>query len=290
MVAKVIGGGGIREAGGWHPAAARANHDCIGDGGQSAASILSPRHAPGHPEPLRSGAEGGAKPRLLDLFCGAGGCAVGYRRAGFEVVGVDLKPQPRYPFEFHQGDALEFLAQHGHEFDAIHASPPCQGYSRLRHLPWLKGRAWPLLIDPLRLALRDLGVPWIIENVEDSPLRGVVLCGQMFGLPVYRHRLFEASFALLSQPHRQHREVIGRGRRVNDRRKGTLNAGSGKGAWGSGGIVTVAGGQFRKADGEKALGIDWMTKDELAQAIPPAYTEFLGRQLLRVVAARGAGR
>jgi DNA (cytosine-5)-methyltransferase 1 len=218
------------------------------------------------------------KYRLLDLFCGAGGCSVGYYRAGFEVVGVDNKPQKHYPFEFHQADAMSYPLS---GFAAIHASPPCQGYSRLRHLPWLKGRKWPLLIDPVRKMLKESGAAWIIENVEDAPLAGVILCGQMFGLPVYRHRKFESSFFIFTPEHQQHRFVIGKGRMINDRRKGTLNASSSRGAWGTKQpIVTVAGGQFKKADGERALGIDWMNKDELAQAIPPAYTEWIGQQLI----------
>lgn len=225
-------------------------------------------------------------PRLLDLFCGAGGASMGYHRAGFEVVGVDLNPQPRYPFEFHQADALAFPLD---GFDAIHANPPCQGYSRLRHLPWLKGNAWPLLIEPTRERLRENGAPWVIENVEDAPMPGsVVLCGRMFGLPVYRHRRFESSVLIATPEHQRHTQVIGRGRRVNDRRKGTLNAGSSAGSWGSGGIITVAGGQFRKADGERALGIDWMTKAQLAQSIPPAYTQFIGEQLMRVLERNAA--
>lgn len=219
--------------------------------------------------------------RLLDLFCGAGGAAVGYHRAGFtEIVGVDIAPQPRYPFVFHQGDALEYLAAHGREFDAIHASPPCQGYSRLRHLPWLRGRIWPRLIEPLCPLLAAAGRPWVMENVEDAPLDGITLCGTMFGLPLYRHRVFESALAFLQPSHEQHRVVIGHGRMVNDRAKGSLNNGSAKGAWGKQTIITVAGGQFRKADGARALGIDWMLKGELADAIPPAYTEFIGRQLL----------
>ena len=227
------------------------------------------------------------RPRLLDLFSGAGGCAAGYHRAGFDVVGVDIKPQPRYlasgASAFVQADALEYLAEHGRDFDAIHASPPCQGYSRLRHLPWLKGRSWPLLIEPCRELLNASGRPWVMENVEDAPLGGIVLCGQMFNLPVYRHRRFETSVLIFQPDHTPHRHVIGSGRMLNDRRKagrGTLNAGSQKGAWGQSPIVTVAGGQFRKDLGEKALGIDWMSKAELAQAIPPAYTEWIGRQLL----------
>lgn len=225
------------------------------------------------------------RPVLYDLFCKAGGCTRGYQQAGFEVWGVDNQPQPRYCGErFIQMDALAFIAavmsgEHPMP-DGWHASPPCQGYSRLRHLPWLKDREYPLLIEPCRRLLVASRRPWIIENVEGAPLSGVVLCGRMFDLPTYRHRLFESSLLLLSPGHRKHDVVIGHGRMVNDRRKGSLNAGSSHGAWGSQSIITVAGGQFRKADGERALGIDWMSKGELAQAIPPAYTEYLGRQLM----------
>jgi DNA (cytosine-5)-methyltransferase 1 len=209
---------------------------------------------------------------------------MGYHRAGFtDITGVDNRPMPRYPFNFVRADALEYLAAHGSEYDAIHASPPCQGYSRLRHLPWLKGRTWPMLIEPVRRLLIETGKPWVIENVEDAPLPGMVLCGQMFGLPLYRHRRFETSVFMLCPSHPGHTVVIGHGRMVNDRRKGTLNASSGKGAWGNQRIVTVAGGQFRKEDGERAMGIDWMTKDELAQSIPPAYTEYIGHRLLEVL-------
>ena len=221
------------------------------------------------------------RPRLLDLFCCAGGAAKGYQRAGFHVTGVDCNPQPRYcGDEFHQADALQFLSEHGHEFDAVHASPPCQGYSRLRHLPWLKGKSYPMLIGDVLLLLTTLGKPWVIENTPGAPIRGSVLCGLMFGLPVYRHRVFACSELILLPAHQRHREIIGKGRMLNDRKKGSLNNSSAKGAWGNGGIVTVAGGQFRKRDGERALGIDWMRKPELAQAIPPAYTEFIGRQLI----------
>lgn len=209
-----------------------------------------------------------SRPLLLDLFCGAGGAAMGYHRAGFDVIGIDIKPQPHYPFTFIQGDALNPPVDLS-RFDAIHASPPCQGYSRLRHLPWLRNRKWPLLIEPIKNLLSKSGVPWIIENVEDAPLSGIVLCGTMFNRPLYRHRVFESSNLLLQPAHESHREVIGHGRMVNDRRKGN-NAG----------IVTVAGGQFRKADAVRALEIDWMTVDELAEAVPPSFTEFIGRQLM----------
>jgi len=222
---------------------------------------------------------------LLDLFCGAGGAAMGYHRAGFEVTGVDINPQPHYPFKFYQDDVTKMDWQFFENFDAIHASPPCQGYSRLRHLPWLKEKKYPLLIDLVRKMLTKSGRPWIIENVEDSPLEGVILCGQMFGLPIYRHRKFETSWFILSPGHPKHREVIGHGRTINDRRKGSLNNPSAKGAWGKQKIITVAGGQFKKADGIRALQIDWMTVDELAQAIPPAYTEWIGKQLMNFLTA-----
>lgn len=208
---------------------------------------------------------------------------MGYHRAGFdEIVGIDIKPQPRYPFRFIQADALRPPVRL-EDFDAIHASPPCQGYSALRHLPWLKGKVYPLLIEPVRSMLESAGCPWVIENVERAPLGGIVLCGTDFGLPVYRHRRFGSNVLLLSPPHQKHQVVIGHGRMVNDRRKGTFNSSSAKGAWGNQQIVTVAGGQCRKDEAERALGIDWMRKPEPMQAIPPAYTEFIGRQLIAAI-------
>src|SRR5713226_9004155 len=132
------------------------------------------------------------KPRLLDLFCGAGGAAAGYARAGFEVVGVDIRPQPRYPFAFHQADALTCSLD---GFDAYHASPPCQLYSRTHRL-W-KSSVHPDLVDPLRQRLRATGKPYMLENVPGAPLPGsIVLCGTMFGLGVLRHRLFESNVLL----------------------------------------------------------------------------------------------
>jgi DNA (cytosine-5)-methyltransferase 1 len=204
--------------------------------------------------------------KLLDLFCGAGGAAMGYHRAGFDVVGVDIKPQPHYPFEFHQADAFEYLAEHSHEFDAIHASPPCQGYSRLRHLPWLKGREYPLLIDATREALQATGKLWVIENVADAPLNGALLCGAALGLNLVRHRRFESSILLLF-PHCPGHPVLFRG-----------SANMKKYGQGSG-VTGLADGQ----NPALALGIDWMTGAEMRQAIPPAYTEFIGWQLLEAI-------
>ena len=128
--------------------------------------------------------------RLLDLFCGAGGASKGYADAGFDdIVGVDNKPQPHYPFEFVLADAMTYPLE---GFDAIHASPPCQGYSIMRNLPWLRDKVYPLLIEPTLERLAAAGVPYVIENVMGARyvLDGNWLCGGMFGLPFYRHRVF----------------------------------------------------------------------------------------------------
>ncbi len=215
--------------------------------------------------------------RLLDLFCGGGGAAMGYHQAGFEVVGVDIKLQPRFPFDFVQADALEYVSRHGQEYDVIHASPPCQGYSRLRHLPWLKGREYPMLIPATRLALQATGNPWIIENVSDAPLMGGVLCGLSLGLPLSRHRHFESSHLLLFPPCPGH-EALAHGGATMGRKYRS-----------SGGITGINIGVQSRIPGighnagwraaAEMMGIDWMIRDELAQAIPPAYTCWLGQQL-----------
>ena len=215
--------------------------------------------------------------RLLDLFCGAGGAAMGYYRAGFdEIVGVDLAPQPRYPFTFVQGDALEYALLEGSGFDAIHASPPCQHYSRLRHLPWLKHRTYWDSIPPTLEVLGLVEIPWVVENVEDSPLGGVTLCGQFFGLPIFRHRRFRASFPLVQPVHTKHSGVIAVGSASMATRYRAGNIGVKELNRDS------IGGHFAGvARGRAAMGIPWMTCDELSQAIPPAYTEYIGRQLLQ---------
>ena len=207
------------------------------------------------------------RPRLLDLFCGAGGAAMGYR-AGFDVVGVDIDPQPHYPFEFHQTDAFEYGAAHGKEFDVIHASPPCQGYSRMRHLPWLRDRNYPMLIDPVRELLISSGKTWVIENVSDSPLQGAVLCGMALGLSLIRHRRFESSHLILFPPCPGHpviNKTIIKGRTMGHAREG--------------GVMGV----LKGFDARSAMGIDWMSLREMRQAIPPAYTEFIGKRLKQVL-------
>jgi DNA (cytosine-5)-methyltransferase 1 len=227
------------------------------------------------------------KPVLLDLFCGAGGAAMGYSRAGFEVVGVDIKPQPNYcGGEFIQADALDWLwdsLDHlypWHHADAIHASPPCQRYSVASKAHNGRAEDHPDLIVPTRELLKQTGVPYVIENVPGAPLENpATLCGTMFpGLRVTRHRLFECNFPGIVVPdHKPHPLHYTR-----DKRKphyGRLDEMES--------FVTVTGGgNCSKAAASDAMGIDWMTKDELNQAIPPAYTEHIGGYLMAEVERR----
>lgn len=200
---------------------------------------------------------------------------MGYHRAGFEVVGVDIDPQPHYPFEFIQADALtldkDFLAS----FDAIHASPPCQSYSDLAKRNG-NGHMWPRLVEPTRELLQSLGVPYIIENVEGAPLLDpVVLCGTMFpGLRVLRHRLFESNIELTAPAHGKHPLVF-----THDKRK----AHYGKLDQDTSFVQVTGGGNSSIANAKDALGIDWMNKHELNESIPPVYTEHLGQELMRAV-------
>ncbi len=208
-----------------------------------------------------------ARPRLLDLFCGAGGAAVGYARAGFEVVGVDIEPQSKYPFEFWQADVLEVLEWGGagpwllREFDAVHASPPCQASARVT--AWRGDRSsHPELIPETREGLEATGVPWVIENVPEAEIRAdFLLCGSMFGLNIKRHRAFEASWRSFDL---------------------VLACGS------HAGLLSFAHkGERAYAD---AMGCEWMTNRESRQAIPPAYTEHVGGLLLAEVEYRALER
>lgn len=220
------------------------------------------------------------RPRLLDLFCCAGGAAWGYHRAGFDVVGVDIAPQPNYPFEFVQGDALAYLMEYGHDFDAIHASPPCQAFTAMRHMP--DARRHPDFIGPTRQLLGAMGIPHVIENVVGAPIRNpTTLCGTMFGLGVdgfelQRHRLFESNVPIEPPaPCRHALPVIGvYGGHVRCRSK-----------WRNGGRDFP--GLDRKQLAMTALGIEHpMTMGELSEAIPPAYAEHLGAQLLAALLDR----
>jgi DNA (cytosine-5)-methyltransferase 1 len=212
------------------------------------------------------------KPRLLDLFCCAGGAGAGYSRAGFDVVGVDVTPQPRYPLPFIQADVMELDAEFLKSFDAIHASPPCQSYSDLAKRN-RNAHEWPRLVEPVRKMLSQTGLPYIIENVEGAPLiNPVVLCGTMFqGLRVIRHRLFETNFLVLSPPHGKHPLV-----HPFDKRKNHYGRTSDMRDF----VQVTGGGNCTIAAARDAMGIDWMTKNELNEAIPPAYTQFIGDQLL----------
>lgn len=206
---------------------------------------------------------------------------MGYHLAGFEVVGVDIEPQPHYPFEFIQADALGFIARHGKEFDVIHASPPCQAYSVTA--PLSNGNH-PDLVESTRQVLLSTGKPYIIENVPGAPLiNPVMLCGTMFGLRVIRHRLFETSPVIWFPPAQcQH---IGRVAPVfggNLKRCGVL----GRSRLDDFEYISVAGKSFIKSDAQLAMGIDWMTSAEMAQAIPPAYTKWLGERLLEKLSLR----
>jgi len=217
--------------------------------------------------------------RLLDLFSGAGGAGMGYHLAGFEVVGVDNEPQKNYPFQFIQADALEFVAAHGAEFDVIHASPPCQAYTGMRNITLARFGSLPEhpdLIEVTRRALQATGKIYIIENVQGSPLQTqFIICGAALGLRnVARHRHFESNVLFFAPPKCAHQGedftigVYGErpdGRRVSQR-------------------------QYRLCriakslnEGSELMGINWMTWGEIKNAIPPAYTRFIGEQLIRML-------
>ena len=195
--------------------------------------------------------------KLLDLFCCAGGGAMGYHKAGFEVIGVDIDPQPNYPFSFIKADAVAWLEFWGHEFDVIHASPPCQRFSAMQHMHKNK-EDHPDYITPIRKLLLESGKPFVIENVVGAPLRvDLMLCGTMFGLPIAKHRIFESNVPMpLLTKVCKHENLYDR----------------------------FHGGEMARGEREKnsaAHEIDWfMTRQEVREAIPPAYTEFIGKIIL----------
>lgn len=216
--------------------------------------------------------------KLLDLFCGAGGAAAGYARAGFEVIGVDIEDHAESFARgvpggtFIQSDWEDALHMLGHEADAIHASPPCQAYT------WgtRKGREddFPMYIDVVRESMLAMEVPYVIENVVGAPLlEPTVLCGSMFGLEVNRHRLFESSVDLWPVP-------------AHPRCSGRIARGEAFTVAGHGGDST----DFRIATWRRAMGIEWMTKKELTEAIPPAYTEWIGEHIVGYLGREAAFR
>jgi C-5 cytosine-specific DNA methylase len=212
------------------------------------------------------------KPRLLDLFCCAGGASTGYSSAGFDVTGVDIQEQPNYPLPFIRADALDLDPGFIASFDAVHASPPCQAFSDLARRN-NNGDKWPRLIEPIRELLIRAGVPYIIENVDGAPLvNAVVLCGTMFPqLRVLRHRLFEANFVILTPSHQKHPKV-----HTFDRRKSHF----GKTDEWRDFVQVTGGGNCTLAAARDAMGIDWMTKREINESVPPVYTHFIGGQLI----------
>jgi DNA (cytosine-5)-methyltransferase 1 len=220
------------------------------------------------------------KPRLLDLFCGAGGAAMGYHRAGFDVVGVDINPQPRFPFEFVQADAMEFSLA---GFDAIHASPPCQHFTKYKNLRTDLPAKYPDLIAPMRERLQTSGIPWVMENVQGAPLvNPVTLCGSMFGLDVRRHRLFEMSDPPLMVPQCQHdwkRNRFPGGRSVQHGGNSRFPCRS---------TVEVGSWDIPLGVQQQAMGIEWMELEELSESIPPAYTQWLASHLIQHVRKEAA--
>lgn len=216
---------------------------------------------------MRAAETGGVVLRLLDLFCKAGGASMGYHRAGFRVVGVDIEPQPRYPFEFHQHDAMTFPLD---GFDVIHASPPCQRYSAINR-GMKTSHKYPDLVSAVRRRLE--GRMYVIENVVGAPLmQPITLCGSHFGLSsgnmwLRRHRWFELPVLLLA-PSCEHPNGLSIG-----------VYGNGTNKW----HRDLLGRNITVAEQREAMGIDWMTRAELTQAIPPAYTEWIGRRLRQEV-------
>jgi DNA (cytosine-5)-methyltransferase 1 len=212
-------------------------------------------------------------PRLLALFCGAGGAAMGYARAGFDVVGIDVERQRNYPFPFIRADALQPPVRLS-DFDAIHASPPCQAYTMAAQAQRNAGKEYPDMVAPTRALLMRSGKPWVIENVPGAPIRpDIVLCGCQVGLELRRERWFETSWRAFSLAHPcDHRgpvvSVVGHGTPTWVRERLGFNP-------------TIH--HYRAA-----MGIDWMNRNELSQAIPPAYTEHIGRQLLLSLRAEAA--
>lgn len=195
--------------------------------------------------------------RALDLFCGAGGASFGLRRAGFEVIGVDIRPQPRYPFPFIQADAMD-ISWAG--FDFVWASPPCQAYTTAQRI---QSREHPKLIESVRAKLKECGSLYVIENVTGAPLKKPIeLCGAMFGLKTYRHRLFETSFPCKQPWHQKHDLVAPQAKMGRKPKKGEF--------------IQVVGNFSDVEAGREAMGIGWMNRDELSEAIPPAYGEFIG--------------
>jgi DNA (cytosine-5)-methyltransferase 1 len=217
---------------------------------------------------------------LLDLFCGAGGAAKGYADAGFEVVGIDIKKQKYFPYDFIEADIFNLTARDLDGFDAVHASPPCQLFSRARLVGTKKNKEAINLIPQTRALLKAWGGPYIIENVERAPLIDPIrLCGSSFGLKVRRHRLFESNVPLTGTAcnHKAQGRPVGVYHKMGDQVQGRSNL---TGQW-------VLGGRTASTleEGQEAMGIDWMPWPQLREALPPAYTKYIGIQLREILNA-----
>lgn len=216
--------------------------------------------------------------RALDLYCGAGGATKGLQRAGFHVTGVDNRAQKRYCGDaFIQASVLGMCCEDLHDFDFVWASPPCQDSSPAARAAKKKGKVYPQLIPQTRRLLSQSGRPFVIENVPGAPLRGNVvrLCGTSFDLKVFRHRIFECSFPLLVPPCSHAGKRIGRG---------YFSVAGGSGRWSSWNGIEYGFSKGTIADWRGAMGIDWMTRAEIVEAIPPAYSEFIARAWLKQAA------
>lgn len=205
------------------------------------------------------------KKKLLDLYCCGGGAGYGYEMAGFEVTGVDIQKQPKHRGLFIQSDAITYLLENYEKYDVIHASPPCQEYSMSSKQFRLKGKKYSDLIHVTREALLTTGKPYIIENVPGSPLiNPITLCGSMFGMETYRHRLFESNLPIYSPIHPEHTHK---------------NAKMGRAAK-PGEFIQYVGHFSGVKKVQEMTGLFWLGQYELAQSIPPQYTEYLGKQIL----------
>jgi len=227
----------------------------------------------------------GQRLKLLDLFCGGGGASMGYHEAGYEVTGVDLRAQPDYPFTFIQADAMAILADLDflNQFDVIHASPPCQVFTRARHLMKAQGNSTdkPDLVEAVRAALIAWGGTYVIENVPDAPMNGITLCGSSFNLKVRRHRIFESNVAIpeLVHYHKEQGKPVGVYGAMGDQLQGEDKV-TGKYVYGG----TVA---KTLLEAQDAMGIDWLKWQQLKESIPPAYTKYIGEKLSTEVIHRG---
>lgn len=206
--------------------------------------------------------------KALDLYCCGGGAGRGLHQAGFEVTGVDIDPQKRYPFKFIQSDVMSLSIDFLRGFDFIWASPPCQQYTMAGTQWRLEGKEYPDMIDETRDMLIKSGVPWVIENVPDAPLRNpVMLCGAMFNLRTYRHRLFESSFKIDQPAHPEHvAKSTKMGRPPKD-----------------GEFLQIVGHFSGVTLAREIMGLPGLNQYELAQAIPPAYSKYIAEQFMKSV-------